>query len=161
MQDAISIKLKYQNKHAPQYIYVQVKEHTNNTPLEIDAKISIFVYVIFVKMIFLSKTNQKPGSRNKSGSQPIRSHLSSILALRAGLFPNKPSLFPIETQRLRWWKARLLLRASVVEFVGSHLSYFSARSATSHPTLYHTSTLCCCLVHGFNGLVAFQRCPRS
>lgn len=77
---------------------------------------------VFVKMIFLSKTNQKSGFRNKSGSQPIRSHLSSILALRAGLFPNEPSLFPIETQRLRWWKARLLLRASVVEFVGSHLS---------------------------------------
>lgn len=135
-----------------------MKEHVNATQPEI--------HKLATNRIFVDNTHAKFGPLKKkqinNGSQPIKSQLSSTLALRAGLFPNESSPFPIQTQRLRCWKGQTAaqsLQDGVCWQPLEPLSYFSACSAFSHPTLYHTSALCCCSVHGFNSLVPLQRCP--
>lgn len=118
------------------------------------------IYYLLYNFSLRKKTNTNIGSP-KMASPSQSGASSSILALRSGLFPNESSPFPTQMQRLRRWKGQTAaqsLQDGVCWQPLEPLSYFSACSATSHPTLYHTSALRCCTAHGFNSLVAFQRC---
>lgn len=119
--------------------------------------VAVFI-IIFI--IFLSKNKQTKNLALKTKAAPSQSRASSR---RFWLFVPQQAVNVFNTNAasavLRGQTAAQSLHGGVCWQPLEPLSYFSACSATSHPTLYHTSALCCCSVHGFNSLVAFQRCP--